>query len=197
MEETPPAAPQIVVIGGPNGAGKSTIAARLIQPTMEFVNADEIAKTLADTVTDAVNVQAGRLMLRRLDELEASKADIAVETTLASRSLAPRIQRLRQSGYAFSLFYVWVPDVDMSIARVASRVRMGGHHIPEDVIRRRYKGGLRNFFNIYQPIADIWGFYKNTNFGQPYIVAEGRFDGHIEVSDLPLWLRLQQEAENE
>ncbi len=197
MEDASAVVPQIVVIGGPNGAGKSTIAARLIPPTMEFVNADEIAKTLSDTVTDAVNVQAGRLMLRRLDELETARADIAVETTLASRSLAPRIQRLRQSGYAFSLFYVWVPDAEMSIARVASRVRMGGHHIPEDVICRRYKGGLRNFFTLYQPIADIWGFYQNTNFGQPNIVAEGIRDGRVQIEDLALWLRLQQEAENE
>ncbi len=197
MENEPAAVPQIVVIGGPNGAGKSTVAARLIPPTMEFVNADEIAKTLADTVTDAVNVQAGRLMLRRLDELEAARADIAVETTLASRSLAPRIQRLCQRGYVFSLFYVWVPDVEMSAARVASRVRMGGHHIPEQVIRRRYKGGLRNFFNIYQPIADIWGFYQNTNFGQPDIVAEGSREGRIQIEDLALWLRIQEEAENE
>ena len=197
MENTLAAAPQIIVMGGPNGAGKSTIAARLIPPTMEFVNADEIAKTLAETVTDSINVQAGRLMLQRLDELEAQRASFAIETTLASRSLAPRIQRLRASGYVFSLAYIWVPDVELSIARVAERVRRGGHYIPEDVIRRRYKSGLQNFFNLYRPIADVWGFYANIHFGQPEIVAEGEENGSIQVNNLSLWLRVQQEAENE
>jgi predicted ABC-type ATPase len=197
MEDTSPAVPQIIVIGGPNGAGKSTVAARLIPPTMEFVNADEIAKTLAESVTDSVNVQAGRLMLQRLDELEAQRASFAIETTLASRSLAPRIQRLQTKGYVFSLAYMWVPDVELSIARVAERVRRGGHHIPEDVIRRRYKSGLQNFFNLYRPIADVWGFYANIHFGQPEIVAEGEGNGTIQVNNLALWLRVQQEAENE
>ena len=140
-------APQIIVNGGPNGAGKSTVAARLIPPTMEFVNADEIAKTLAETVADAVNVQAGRLMLQRLDKLEAHRASFAIETTLASRSLAPRIQRLR-ARVCVHLVYSWVPDAYFSIARVAERVRRGGHHIPEDVICRRYKSGLQNFLTF-------------------------------------------------
>ncbi len=189
MENTPPIVPQIIVIGGPNGAGKSTIATRLIPPTMEFVNADEIAKTLAETVTDGVNFRAGRVALQRLDELEAAHADIAIETTLASRTLAPRIQRLRANGYRFSLYYVWVPSPDLSIERVAERVRGGGHDIPEDVIRRRYKSGLENFFNIYQPIADRWRMYDNSDFGNPVIIARGV----LQVKKRPLWKQLQEE----
>ena len=174
METLAVAAPQIIVIGGPNGAGKSTVAARLIPPTMEFVNADEIAKTLAETVTDSVNVQAGRLMLQRLDELEAHRANFAIETTLASRSLAPAHTATAAQGYVFSLLYVWVPDADLSVQRVAERVRRGGHYIPEDVIRRRYKAGLENFFTIYQPIADRWRMYDNSEFGKPTVIARGR-----------------------
>lgn len=189
MDNVLPIVPQMVVIGGPNGAGKSTIATRIIPPTMEFVNADEIAKTLAETVTDQVNFRAGRLALQRLDELEAERADIAIETTLASRTLAPRIQRLRANGYRFSLYYVWVPSADLSIERVAERVRGGGHDIPEEVIRRRYKSGLENFFNIYQPIADRWRLINNSIVGQPPIIARGV----LQVRDSPLWQQLQQE----
>ena len=187
MDNTLPFGPQIVVISGPNGAGKSTIATRLIPPTMEFVNADEIAKTLAETVTDGINFRAGRIALQRLDELEAERADIAIETTLASRTLAPRIQRLRANGYRFSLYYVWVPSPDLSIERVAERVRKGGHDIPEDVIRRRYKSGLENFFNIYQPLSDRWRMINNSIVGQPRIIARGV----LQVKDAPLWQQLQ------
>ncbi len=184
------AVPQIIVIGGPNGAGKSTIATRLIPPGTEFVNADEIAKGLADVVTDGVNVHAGRLMLRRLDELEARRADFAIETTLASRTLGPRIQRLRASGYAFSLVYIRVLSADLSVQRVAERVRRGGHNIPEDVIRRRYVAGLKNFFEIYQPIADRWRMYDNSELGRPVIVARGV----TQVKNVVLWNRLKAEA---
>lgn len=184
-----PSGPQIVVISGPNGAGKSTIATRLIPPTMEFVNADEIAKTLADTITDGINFRAGRVALQRLDELEAERADIAIETTLASRTLAPRIQRLRANGYRFSLYYVWVPAPELSIERVAERVRSGGHDIPEEVIRRRYKSGLENFFNIYQPIADRWRMYDNSDFDNPVIIARGV----LQVRRRLLWQQLQEE----
>ncbi len=94
----------------------------------------------------------------------------------------------------FSLFYMWVPDVEVSIARVAARVRNGGHDIPEDVIRRRYVAGLRNFFHIYMPLADLWGFYVNTNFGQPDIIAESDMSGNAQIYDAPLWQRVQEIA---
>lgn len=155
---------------------------------MEYVNADEIAKELAGIVTEGINMRAGRLALQRLDELEAQRADIAVETTLASRTLAARIRRLMASGYRFSLYYVWVPNPELSIARVAERVRNGGHNIPEEVIRRRYKSGLANFFNIYQPIADRWRLYDNSDLSNPAIIARGV----LQVKNHLLWKQLQE-----
>src|SRR5438874_708474 len=100
--------PHIVVIAGPNGAGKSTVAPYLLSRTTSFINADEIAKELTTAASRNVDIQAGRLLLQRLDELEQQRANIAVETTLASRSLAPRIARLRANGYRFYLFFVWL-----------------------------------------------------------------------------------------
>ena len=82
--------------------------------------------------------------------------DFAFETTLASRTFAPWIAELRSSGYAFTLLCVWLHNPELSVARVAARVSAGGHHVPSDVVRRRYYGGLRNFFSLYQPLADLW-----------------------------------------
>lgn len=107
-----------------------------------------------------------------MDELAEQKADFAVETTLASRIFAPRIARLRAAGYHFNLLFMWLPAPEMSIARVAERVRKGGHDIPEEVIRRRYKAGLENFFCLYSPIADTWRFYNNSVHGRkPKLMA--------------------------
>ena len=189
MDVTAESQPQIIILAGPNGAGKSTIATRLIPPSIPFLNADEIAKGLTAEETKNKDVLAGRMLLRQMDELEAQRASFAVETTLASRSLAPRIARLQQSGYRFGLTYVWVPNADLSVQRVAERVRRGGHHIPEDVIRRRYEAGLRNFFQIYVPLADRWRLYDNSELGQPVLVARGT----KLIRNSPLWSRLYEE----
>ncbi len=189
METSQKTVPQIIVIAGPNGAGKSTLAATYIPPSVPFLNADEIAKGLTAEETPNKDVMAGRIMLRQLDELEAQSASFAVETTLASRSLAPRITRLQASGYRFRLIYVWVPNADLSVQRVAERVRRGGHHIPEDVIRRRYEAGLRNFFQIYAPLADKWALFNNSVLGRPQVVARGL----KQMRDPNLWMRLYEE----
>lgn len=156
---------------------------------MLFLNADEIAKGLTAEETGNKDVLAGRMLLRQMDELEAHRVSFAVETTLASRSLAPRIARLQQSGYRFVLVYVWVPNADLSVQRVAERVRRGGHHIPEDVIRRRYEAGLRNFFQIYMPQADKWVLYNNSVLSEPKVIARGV----KRIRERALWARLYEE----
>lgn len=160
MERTP----LVIVLRGLNGAGKSSAAAELVRD-VAFVNADEVARGLPGYPSRAVDFQAGRLVTKQLDELEARRADFAVETTLSSHVLAARIERLRQAGYYFRLIVCFVPSVELSIARVAGRVARGGHDIPEDVIRRRYTAGIRNFFERYQPIADRWSVHDTTLSG--------------------------------
>ncbi len=95
-------------------------------------------------------------MLSRLRDLAKEKRNFAFETTLAGRSLAPWLARLIDDGYEFHLVYLWLPSADLAVARVADRVRMGGHHVPEETIRRRYRAGLRNFFRLYMQLATLW-----------------------------------------
>ena len=188
--------PTIVILGGPNGAGKSTCAAILIPDSVPFINADDIAKTLPNFPSPAADVEAGRILLRRMDDYAAQKVDFAVETTLSSRALAQRIKRLQAAGYQFRLIFIWAPDVELSVQRVAERVRRGGHNIPEDVIRRRYKAGLKNFFELYQPIADQWEVYTNNNFGFPNPIAAGQKNDTIVISNPEVWNEIERMVQN-
>lgn len=170
-------APSVVVLGGPNGSGKSTAAVRLLRETlemMEFVNADVIAQGLSAFNPSNVAFSAGRIMLRRLDDLANAGADFALETTLATRSLAPWIASLKEGkGYTFRLVYFWLQTVELNVTRVKSRVLSGGHGIPEEVIRRRYLRSIRNLFDFYMPIATTWEVFDNSAAEDPQIVAAG------------------------
>ncbi|MCC6409985.1 MAG: AAA family ATPase [Planctomycetes bacterium] len=139
------------MIAGPNGAGKSTTAPALLRDLLgirEFVNADAIAQGMSGFDPDSAAIAAGRAMLRRLTELSRARRDFAFETTLASRSFAPWIERLRRDGYAFTLVFLWLPSPEIAIARVAQRVAAGGHDVPAGTIRRRFDRGLANFFRL-------------------------------------------------
>jgi len=183
--------PHLILIAGPNGAGKSTAAPVLLRDflgVVEFVNADTIAVGLSSFQPERVAIHAGRIMLKRLHELAGRKADFAFESTLASRSFAPWINELKQSsGYLFHLISLWLPSPEMAVARVKERVMTGGHSVPEDVVRRRYTGGIRNFFEIYRPLADRWFFYDNAMASGPRLIAEGVHGSDAMVHDSGLW----------
>ncbi len=195
VSDPQPAPPRVVVLAGPNGAGKSTAAPYLLPAAMPFVNADEIAKQLPASYPGNRDMEAGRILLRQLDGFEETRTSFAVETTLASRSLAPRIQRLRASGYRFLLIYLWLPAPDLSIERVAARVRRGGHDIPADTIRRRYEAGLHNFFALYRPLADRWRVYQNSSLGRPRLIASGGAGAErTRVTNREIWTRIKEQT---
>jgi predicted ABC-type ATPase len=183
-------APKVVVLAGPNGAGKSTAAARLLLGPLqvdEFVNADTIASGLSAFAQERVALEAGRIMLRRLDELAATRASFAFETTTASRSYAFRLRNLRQVGYQVHLVFLWLPSEDAAVARVEDRVRSGGHDIPEPIIRRRYLACLSNFFRLYLPLADIWQLVDNSGVNAPRLIAAGGEEGPVRVHEIATW----------
>jgi predicted ABC-type ATPase len=182
--------PQVIVLGGPNGAGKSTAANLLVPGEFPYVNADEIAKTLDGYPSREADFAASRIVLTQLDELGRTRGDFAVESTLAGASLAVRIGRLRDVGYLFRLIFLWTPNAEFSIQRVASRVRAGGHNIPEAVVRRRHAAGITNFFSRYRPIADKWEVYNSTST-VPTLVAEGRLEEVDLVEDAEIWIRMR------
>ncbi|MEO7144633.1 MAG: zeta toxin family protein [Bryobacteraceae bacterium] len=193
------AQPNLILLAGPNGAGKSTASSRLLIGALEvheFVNADVIAQGLSAFNPEAASLEAGRVMLRRLRHLTDLRVNVAFESTLASRSFAPWIRRLRDTGYNFHLFYYWLPTPEMAIQRVAHRKRLGGHTVPEETIRRRYDAGLRNFFSLYSPIADHWTFYDNSEPANPILIARGGSREECSVKDPVQWNILQVRASN-
>ncbi|WP_421738530.1 AAA family ATPase [Caulobacter sp.] len=132
--------PAILIVAGPNGAGKTTFATRWINtsaPNYVFANADEIARRLTEPALSSTerDMRAGRVMLENLDAYISERADIVLETTLSSRRYARRIPQWREARYSVVLIYVRLPDVEASISRVAHRVSMGGHPVPEIDLR--------------------------------------------------------------
>ncbi len=183
-------APRVIVIAGPNGSGKSTAAPDLLRDYLqisEFVNADVIAQGLSGFNSDAMALGAGRIMLQRLKQLASQKSDFAFETTLATRTYARWLSQLRQDGYRVHLVFLWLPSEEMAVARVASRDQRGGHDIPEDVIRRRYHAGLRNFFSLYRPVVDEWRVYDNSGLDGYDLIAEESLRDSLHIQQAEIW----------
>ncbi len=187
--------PVVVVVAGPNGAGKSTVAPSLLSALgiAEFVNADDIASGLSALTREGASIAAGRVMLGRIKTLATARATFAFETTLASRSFAPWLNRLKNDGYAVHVIFLWLPSVETAIARVADRVARGGHSIPTATIQRRYRRGVRNFFELYVPLVSTWRMYDSSDLAL-VLIAEGLPDGTQKVYAEDRWRLARQTA---
>lgn len=169
------APPRVLVLAGPNGAGKTTVSRAVVRDELgivNFVNADTIARGLAAFDPESAAFAAGRVMVQRLRELADSRLDFAFETNLASRTLAPWLGSLRRSGYRVLLVFLWVPDAEFAIARVRTRVDEGGHHVPDDVVRRRHARGLENLRSTFLPLADTVWLFDSSRL-PPRLVGSG------------------------
>lgn len=156
---------KVIIIAGPNGAGKTTFAREFLPNEADcpvFVNADLIAAGLAPFAPETAAVQAGRVMLLELARHFAARQSFAFETTLSGRTYLRHIRAWQTAGYRVELFFLRLNSADEAVARVAQRVKQGGHHIPEPVIRRRFAAGLDNFTQRYAPAVDAWALYDNS-----------------------------------
>ncbi|WP_291530758.1 zeta toxin family protein [Bacteroides sp. UBA939] len=188
---------QLYIISGCNGAGKTTASYTVLPHVLqckEFVNADEIARGLSPFNPTNVAIEAGRLMLQRIDELLKNNENFSIETTLATRSYTRLVKQAQKQGYKVSLIYFWLNSPELAINRVAQRVSNGGHDIPEETVRRRYQAGINNFFNIYMPNVDYWMLADNSHTPR-IIVAEGGRGISTEVHDIKLFNTIQSYVE--
>jgi predicted ABC-type ATPase len=156
---------KIIIIAGPNGAGKTSFARTFLPKEaqcLRFINADLIAAGLSPFAPEVAAIKAGRVMLEEIAACVRREESFAFETTLSGLGYLRHIQQWRAQGYLVSLYFLALPNVEAAIARVAERVRQGGHNIPEPVIRRRFIAGLRNFEQHYKAEVDDWTKYNNS-----------------------------------
>lgn len=157
--------PRCIIIAGPNGAGKTTFARNYLLKDAgieNFVNADSIAAGLSPLKPERAARAAGRLLLQEIDRLSSAGESFALESTLSGQTYVERLQRLKKMGYRIEIIFLRLDTPDLAIKRVAHRVRQGGHHVPDEDVRRRFVRGLRNFELSYKPLADQWAMYDNS-----------------------------------
>jgi len=172
----------LYIIAGCNGAGKTTASFTILPEVLdckEFINADEIAKGLSPFQPESVAMQAGRIMLARMDELLQKGEIFAFETTLATKSYKQKIEWAQANGYEVTLLFFWLDSPNMAKKRVAQRVSEGGHSIPSQTIERRYHSGIANLFAIYINMVDICYIFDNSEGRKELIAQKERHKGIV------------------
>ena len=190
---------QLYIIAGCNGAGKTTASFTILPEVLhckEFINADEIAKGLSPFQPENVAMQAGRIMLARMDELLQKGETFAFETTLATKSYKQKIEWAQANGYEVTLLFFWLRNVTMAKERVAQRVAEGGHSIPSETIERRYHNGIANLFAIYIDMVDICYIFDNSE-GERTPIAKKYKGGKEIIYNTDLYNQMKNSYEKE
>ncbi len=177
----------LYIISGCNGAGKTTASMTILPEIFnckEFVNADEIARGLSPFNPESVAVQAGRLMLQRIEYLIEQDDSFSIETTLSTKLYSKLVEKAHSKGFDVQLLFFGLPSPEYAAARVAQRVKEGGHNIPTDVIYRRYYAGIRNRFEIYMPIVDYWGLVDNSKNPREIIAEDDKIYNQLSFNKI-------------
>ncbi len=185
----------VVIIGGPNGAGKTT-AAKVLLPEIgigEFVNADEIARGLSPYGPERAAMAAGRFMLERIHGLVAQGTSFAFETTCSGRAMCACCGRAEPKAWRLNLLFLWLPSPEAALDRVARRVQEGGHAVPPEIVRRRFRSGLANMKQFYLPLADEASIYDNSDRGR-VLVAEKKSGADLTLHDEGRWAEIAKAA---
>ena len=175
----------IYIIAGCNGAGKTTASFTILPEIInckEFVNADEIAKGLSPFQPEKVAIEAGRIMLSRINELLSKNRSFAFETTLSTKSYKNKLIAAKGKGYTVTLIFFWLQSIELAKERIKVRVSEGGHNIEPDVIERRYLKGIKNLFDIYLPIVDGALIFDNSE-GRPRLLARKISKKQLDIVD--------------
>lgn len=181
--------PNLYIISGCNGAGKTTASYTILPDILgcnEFVNADNIAYGISPFNMEGVAIEAGRIMLHRIEELLQEGGDFAIETTLATRSYVHLVRRAQQIGFTVKVIYIWLDSPELALQRVSDRVQRGGHNIPKEVVLRRYHKGLSNLFSLFMPVCNAWILADNSHDGLR-IIAHGEKDDDNIIENTDLW----------
>ena len=186
--------PTVYLIADCNGAGKTTASLTLLPEMLEckeFVNADNIAAGISPFQPDKVAIEAGRLMLKRINDLKKIKIDFAIETTLSSRNYISKIKEFQKENYEVILIYFWLNTPLLAIERIKERVKKGGHFIPDEIVTRRYYRGIKNLLQYFIPFCDYWLVFDNSS-QNAVMVAEGIKDLEKKIFNDEIWRQINR-----
>lgn len=184
--------PILFIIAGPNGSGKTTFAREFLPKYAKcnnFINADLIAQGLSPFAPHTAAIHAGRLVLKQIQDFSVKKVDFGFETTLSGKTYLSLIRDLQKNGYFVRLFFLWVPDPNLSLARIHERVALGGHNVPKADVLRRFERSISNFLNVYEPALDAWDLFDNSA-SHPRLIAKK--NGALEILDQQLFDNIKQ-----
>jgi len=188
--------PKLYIIAGPNGAGKTTFAKEFLPhfaKCSNFVNADLIALGLSPFSPSLVSIKAGKMLLSEIDNFIDRRVDFAFETTLAGKTYVNLIKEAKLKGYFINIFFLWIPNSQLAKERIKQRVKQGGHHVPDVDVKRRLDRSLKNFFNLYMPLADAWDIFDNSAIN-PVLIVKYNEKG-LQVINKSLyqrWIKLER-----
>ena len=185
----------VYIIAGPNGSGKTTFAKKFLPDYVKcpnFVNADLIAQGLSPFSPRSAAMKAGKLVLSQIHEFADSGIDFAFESTLSGKGYVNLFRKLKIKGYKIHLFFLWIPNIELSIARIKDRVAEGGHNVPVQDVKRRFKRSICNFFKLYKPLLDSWMLFNNEG-RIPELIAKVN-NGKTIVSNIELFEKIKKLA---
>lgn len=182
---------EIVIIAGGNGIGKTTFAHAFLQEyDYEFLNADEIARSLSAENPSGKKISAGKLFFHKLNEAVAQNKSLLIESTLSGRYLQKFIGSVRNQNYQITIIFLFAESPEILIERIAERVKKGGHFVPDEDVKRRFVRGKQNFWNVYKDLADSWTLIYNSE-GTFYEIALSE-NKEIEIFDENLYQKFLQ-----
>jgi predicted ABC-type ATPase len=156
--------PLFIVIAGANGAGKSTMtggepadfaSSRVIDP-------DAIARHIQVSKPGLSDIAAGREALSQISKSMEKQHNLIIETTLSGKSYLRKMEEARRLGYFVMLFYIGTANVEINLSRIADRVALGFHSVPESDVRRRYLRSLENLPRAVK-LAEFTALIDNSN----------------------------------
>jgi predicted ABC-type ATPase len=171
----------IEIFAGPNGSGKTTFSELILRgrKNIKFFNSDKLAVGMIPVANEAVQFEAGRIMLQQIESAFSKGESFSFETTFSGKLWKSYLSKAKKDGYKIIIYFVFVQNIDLSLTRIKQRVKIGGHNVPSKIVRRRFLRTFENMQKLYMPFADEWYVVDNSNH-KPIIIAQSSKKG-IEI----------------
>ena len=176
------------LFAGVNGVGKTTLFNAINGDMKKSVriNSDEIVREIGKWNSEIDQVKAAKIAIGLRNECMEKGNSFNEETTLTGKTILKLIDKVREKNYKLHLFYVGVGSPDISKERIKKRVADGGHHIPDEVVDKRYKESLKNFEKILKKFDNVVVYDNSVRFRTLLRIIDKKV---IKIADdLPEWM---------